>query len=479
MKNRTPHSASLATPAWRTVVLRLRANLAGLRRLDLVFFGFAFARAWNDVAFLRLAWLSNAAWVGQDLLTLAMSAVFLVCLLAARRLAPLGTKRWPYAVVLISTVLCAVLLGIKEPPSSQLLAVAGIIGGVGAACSVLLWAELQSCFNSYRIVLYVSGGFLGGAVLGWLLEPLEGIRLTVAMLTLTLCSLGCLIAGFKRIPACDLPRASWGKLRFPWRLVLVLGVYEFVLGLQETGGTSSGALFSAGVAISAAAIFLFASIFANRVDFTLLFRTPFVFMACGLLATFTSLSGVGGFSDLLIAMGYASMFILLTILLCDIAHRWGISVLVLCGIKELVSLVMVAGHLLGGAWESGLLAAPDNTALRAVLVALVLVVSVATLTDKVGKRWGAALFGAEDIVRYGDERGAFTARCTSIAEAHGLSPREREVFILIALGKPPAAIGEELCIAEGTLKSHTQRIYQKLGVHSREELRALAGTPPI
>ena len=70
------------------------------------------------------------------------------------------------------------------------------------------------------------------------------------------------------------------------------------------------------------------------------------------------------------------------------------------------------------------------------------------------------------------------SRCAVIAEAYHLSPRESEVFQLIALGKSPASIERELCIAGGTLKSHTQRIYQKLGVHSRDELYALVGERP-
>ncbi|MEG1906464.1 MAG: LuxR C-terminal-related transcriptional regulator [Gordonibacter sp.] len=33
----------------------------------------------------------------------------------------------------------------------------------------------------------------------------------------------------------------------------------------------------------------------------------------------------------------------------------------------------------------------------------------------------------------------------------------------------------ELVIANGTLKSHTRRIYQKLGIHTKRELQAMVG----
>lgn len=43
----------------------------------------------------------------------------------------------------------------------------------------------------------------------------------------------------------------------------------------------------------------------------------------------------------------------------------------------------------------------------------------------------------------------------------------------MAVGKSSSEIEGELYIANGTLKSHTRRIYQKLGVHSRSEMMAL------
>ena len=74
-----------------------------------------------------------------------------------------------------------------------------------------------------------------------------------------------------------------------------------------------------------------------------------------------------------------------------------------------------------------------------------------------------------------DERGQIVERCAELARAHGLSAREREVLELVALGRSSTQIERELVIANGTLKSLRQRIYQKLGVHSKKELRDLVG----
>lgn len=56
------------------------------------------------------------------------------------------------------------------------------------------------------------------------------------------------------------------------------------------------------------------------------------------------------------------------------------------------------------------------------------------------------------------------------ARAHGLSDRETEVFLLLAQGRSRRFIADELFITEGTVSKHSQRIYEKLGVHSKQEL---------
>ena len=48
-----------------------------------------------------------------------------------------------------------------------------------------------------------------------------------------------------------------------------------------------------------------------------------------------------------------------------------------------------------------------------------------------------------------------------------LSPREREVLKLIASGRSIPAIAKELYLAPSTVKTHVQRLYEKLGVSDR------------
>ena len=60
-----------------------------------------------------------------------------------------------------------------------------------------------------------------------------------------------------------------------------------------------------------------------------------------------------------------------------------------------------------------------------------------------------------------------------LAEDHGLTPREREVFVLMAQGRSATFIGEELFVSTNTVRKHIAHVYEKLGIHSKQELLTL------
>ncbi len=54
-------------------------------------------------------------------------------------------------------------------------------------------------------------------------------------------------------------------------------------------------------------------------------------------------------------------------------------------------------------------------------------------------------------------------------ESPALTPREKEVFRLLAYGKTNRSIAEELCIAEITVRFHLRNIYNKINVSTRAQ----------
>ncbi len=458
---------------------RVGRRLSELRLLSPCLFGFAFVRAYYDIMASKLAELDvTLPWLGQDIMALGMLPVFAGCIVASRKVLPLYRHREiPIVATLLMLAASALLtVAISLPEQASLLMVASaLFAGAGFGISILLWAELQSCSNSFLVVLYVSGSFFLGSCLGWFIEGSSGPRLCAALVMLPLLSLICLRFGFAKTQADALPGGFTGDLKFPWRLVCALGVYELALGFRQGTGSFVGGAFTAGVAVASAAIFLIAYFLSHRFDFTYVYRTPFVLMSCGLLATLVSFSSRNLAADVLISTGYSLMFVLLTILLCDIARRFGISAALLCSIEELVMFASIPGHVLSSVLEQRLfpLFPGSETALLVILSVLVIVASVTLLTDREYSRWGTSLFGMDDLRERRTRQDLLSERCKDLAGRFGLSPREREVLELIVAEKTPPEIERELCIASGTLKSHTRRIYRKFDVHRREDLMAV------
>lgn len=71
------------------------------------------------------------------------------------------------------------------------------------------------------------------------------------------------------------------------------------------------------------------------------------------------------------------------------------------------------------------------------------------------------------------DKGWLAVRCTEVAAASGLTPRERDILGLLAQGRTVHDASELLGVSENTVKSHAKSVYQKLAVHTRSELIAL------
>jgi DNA-binding NarL/FixJ family response regulator len=63
-----------------------------------------------------------------------------------------------------------------------------------------------------------------------------------------------------------------------------------------------------------------------------------------------------------------------------------------------------------------------------------------------------------------------TGNSTSVEWSRALSPREREVALLVARGLANKEIALELGLSVGTVKQHVHHIFLKLGKHKRYRL---------
>ena len=72
-----------------------------------------------------------------------------------------------------------------------------------------------------------------------------------------------------------------------------------------------------------------------------------------------------------------------------------------------------------------------------------------------------------DQPRFG---GRFLQKCDAISKEYGLTDRQREILVFLAKGRNAAHISRELTISPYTVKTHIYNVFQKVGVHSQQEL---------
>jgi DNA-binding NarL/FixJ family response regulator len=93
---------------------------------------------------------------------------------------------------------------------------------------------------------------------------------------------------------------------------------------------------------------------------------------------------------------------------------------------------------------------------------------VAVLFTAVGIYAGLKLTKPKEIIREVHVVGAFALNAEKLKEL-GLTPREHEILGLIAEGLSNREIGERLFVSENTVKTHSSRLFEKMGVSRRTQ----------
>ena len=95
---------------------------------------------------------------------------------------------------------------------------------------------------------------------------------------------------------------------------------------------------------------------------------------------------------------------------------------------------------------------------------------VAIIFTAVGAYLGLRWTRAKEVIVVKEirvrEEGPFVLNAEALREA-GLTPREHEILGLIAGGLSNREIGEKLFVSENTVKTHSARVFDKLGVSRR------------
>lgn len=449
--------------------------------IPLAFLGLGVYRAWIEVVFVGSFVSFPAAEVtGHDVFDLVMIATMLICAALAKRTGPYFARTPLYVCSGIALVLstCCMFASMAVPALVNALAVAAVVlGGAGIAVVILLWSELYGCVNPFRVALYYSASMIVAAAIIYVCRGLSIEWLGAVVAVLPVVSLAAVAAGFRALPADELPVAHPTKFSFPWKIVLLMAVYAFAYGLKESSMYQStfGPHSAFGTVAVAAVVFFGVIARGGKFDFAVIYRIALPLM----VAAFLILPNVGvltqAASDFCTSASYTAFSILIMLIMANLCYRYGMSAVWLFGLERGVrALFSVLGRqveALLGSPEFGL-AGSDAVVSGLVIIMVVAATTILFSERELSSRWGVAFLGGEDasantaVVK----RQELASRCSDLAKQHGLSPREEEVLLLLAQHKTVGSIERELFIANGTAKTHIRHVYRKLDVHSRDEL---------
>lgn len=499
---------------------RLDANLP-LRLL-----GFGLIYAWStclwDIPFMGDGSLSALQGGNGWLLSAVLTPLTCLAIALAGRTRALVDQRW---ITVAAPLLCslgtvAALAAEYTTGIASLLCViaAGIGTGCGPALLILLWTALFSKLDMGIVETVVPASFVA-TLLCTLIIPALAPAVGVLLLVLLPLLSGLLFIlsrhSFQEghiTPAEKEAAEAPGPVSlraFAHMLVLVVIIYILAClsaavvavplsPADEAFTTMTGMLFAIALSVSIV-------LFARRVNITALYRwiiIPFVVAMVAAPLPFIEAAALSRVLMNVVFTGIEIIIVLYVVKLAQLTHRpaaffigWGecagyAGVLLGYELQEPFAEQLASSSeslfaclvILGAFCLASLLVPQDERALTAM--------HAQTASPEAPGResagHGAPLNGgamagpvaaknpesapAPVAFSYGAEMDAILAHRTAVAQRFGLSARETEIFLLLAQGRSRPYIRDSLYLSKNTVATHIRHIYEKLGVHSQQEL---------
>ncbi|MGV8084455.1 MAG: LuxR C-terminal-related transcriptional regulator [Coriobacteriia bacterium] len=353
---------------------------------------------------------------------------------------------------------------------------------VGATQAVLMlsWGEVFKVMSAGQMRISHSGSFVVAVGLFSLLNVVGQVAPVMAvaiMLCLPWLSFAALVTGRKAVSRTvpEVPKPQHEAFHMPFKVIAGIAIYGVVFGFMVrmavsdivvTPGTAalSYALFF-GIALSVFAVALFSDTVGRP---GLMYRPVLPLAVIGFLLLPILGREFLPFAGTVAAAGMAYFRIFWLAIAIDIArgvpapilrtHAWAL-------------IADYGGVALGSSIQdalafSPLFSASQLTVISSAVVVLLILVSMFLFNERgFDDLWGALPLAAPE------SRESFLEKnCAEVGAAHGLTPREEEILIFLARGRNREYIQNTLALSRHTVTTHIKRIYEKLGVHSHQDL---------
>lgn len=380
--------------------------------------------------------------------------------------------------------------------ASLLLALAAALLGSGDALLLVVWGRFCGTLPLRTTYLFVLLSYVVALVAEAVLTGLPPLVLLVGAWA----AFGAmpLLAGRsmrgRRVNAARPERLAVVRaLGSLWRPVLLAALFALLSNFmllvsgQQTAEAASAQVTSSIVTLVVVLVLLApALVSARAVNIAAAYRIALPLATGGFLLLAFVWNGGGGVANSLVAMGWLIADIISWCMIAEAVRETRLPAFLLFGIGEAsVSLMSLAGVALGFFFASRV----GSEVVALLVLALVVVYlfstvvlfvlkdrSLAALGGRDGEQAAASASGSDAAVASAEPAPVLIVEdrvqrsCAVLAARAQLTPRETDVLGCLAQGRSTQYMAEYLCISENTVKSHVRNVYQKLGVHSKQDI---------
>lgn len=470
--------------------------------------GFALCWAWIDTVLVGLPFATSLA-AHTVLGELAPMVSVLLCIIAYalcyRRptLAWRANRRKTQWVVAAGAAAGTALVNLRLPSATGVAIIIGLVlVGIAMALIVLMWADDYHAAGAGRDYIWVAGSIaLSFPLYLFTAELADWLRVvTVSALPLASCALlrshgPKELASAERNPlwarsSAGGPKETVTVLGFSGSLAFWFFSFGFVFGIMQhfspAGDLPSPVLMDfqqSGRAAAAVVFFIGLYAFSWKPHTAYRVSTVIVLGALVLLpmlgsnstfaAGFIAHTAYGFFE----CMTWAIIFETMRCRHCSAGTAAGAArLLSALGLLAGTVLIILARDLFSAN------ALQMQSILSSAVCLLVVSVMMVLGSDSDANVWAMMKAGARQRGPEDAASGPLVAATSRVGASCGLTEREIEILCLLAQGRTSPYISKELLIGVNTVNTHKRRIYQKLGVHNKQELidlvRATAETIP-
>lgn len=380
--------------------------------------------------------------------------------------------------------------------SWAMLVAGAVLASVFMGMAILMWGAIYCKQGERSATIYVAGGFACALVADVTFMLMESIASALAPMALPLLSM----VFFNLLPEgertysqmtgeAETAKRKSGSPLAHLRLglgvsvptVCSLALIMFGLGYmqhQMSFAPMQGAGPDMGVALQVArgviAVALFALAIVAPKHTHIVYRVGLLAIIAG-FSLMPLLAPTDHFwvSGAVVLSGYTTFDVLIWVIVAQVAYA-GMSdgLGVTCAVRMLISSLFCSLGGVVGIWLDGFTTSVPFAYADAIFMGyLMTIAAVLVLSGRdVWDLFDARPVAAPDAAAQTAGAPSIEETLDELAQAWGLTGREREVFGFLAMGRTQPWVAERLSISESTVNSHVRHIYGKAGINSRQEL---------